>query len=88
MIEELEKAETVTNSRCAMCQKRYSVEFLVPHDVWERAIHPDWYKSRICLNCFIQEADAKLIQWDESITFKPFSLITNIKTSIKNLKDE
>lgn len=70
-----------TRSWCGMCHKRMSIDFLVPDDVWNLAVHHHWQNSVLCINCFILQADEKLIDWAATIKFFPISLISHLENT-------
>lgn len=68
-----------TRERCQMCHRISSVGFHVPDAVWEAAVHPHWRNSVLCVQCFIAQADEKLLRWDEEIRFFPVSLRSHLE---------
>lgn len=68
-----------TRERCQMCHRYSPIGFHVPDWLWQLAVHPHWQNSILCLGCFIQGADEKLLRWDRHITFYPVSLASHLE---------
>ena len=61
---------------CRSCWRPSPVGFSVPDAAWKAVRHPQLPGDVLCIICFAQLADEKLIQWDREITFYPVSLVT------------
>lgn len=59
---------------CSMCHGACVVDFAVPTEVWQAAVHRRWWNDKLCLWCFARHADEKLIEWCKDIQLKPRSL--------------
>jgi len=64
---------------CQICGHVHKIDFWVPDEIWDEAIHPRFKNTHICLNCFMERADEKLLQWDKTIKLVPCSLATQIE---------
>ncbi len=64
---------------CSLCHKVYPLDWVVPDNIWEAALHKSMWNSLVCLNCFIPMADEKLISWDLKIQIYPTSLKSHIE---------
>lgn len=73
-------------SICGLCHREYAVNFWVPNEIWEVAVHPGHINSLHCLQCFIERADAQLLPWDKYIKFYPESLRTHLEEFPLNYK--
>lgn len=65
---------------CAICQKVQKIHFWVPDEIWKEVIHERYQLSPVCLNCFTDRADEKLLHWDKEIKF---IMITSLATQIQ-----
>lgn len=72
---------------CGLCHRVVAVGFWVPDDIWSAVVHHSYLTSIHCLNCFIERADEKLIDWSKDIKFYAISLRSEIE-NIHNEKDE
>lgn len=63
-----------TREFCGICGHESPVSFWVPDEIWEAAVHHHFRNSVLCLMCFIERADAKLVRWDDTIKLYPISL--------------
>jgi len=63
---------------CQICGHVHKIDFWVPDEIWDEAIHPRFKNTHICLNCFMERADEKLLRWDKIIKLFPCSLVTQI----------
>ena len=70
---------------CSVCQREYSIDFVVPNEIWELATHINQRESLICLDCFTRMADTRFVEWDKDIKFYPISLVSHIKKCNINL---
>lgn len=70
---------TPTRERCAACENISPVSFAVPNEIWGAVVHPKFANSILCLSCFISRADEKMIHWDQSIEFYPYSMAALVK---------
>lgn len=61
---------------CSLCHEVSRVDFNVPNDIWELAVHISQIHGIICLRCFTRMADERGVEWDNDITFRPASQIT------------
>lgn len=68
-----------TRERCQMCHRISAVGFSVPDWLWKVAVHPRWRNSVLCIYCFIEGADEKLLRWDRHITFYPVSKASHLE---------
>lgn len=63
---------------CRICFRANPVGFRVPDSTW-RAVVPEELQSKtLCLRCFTQLADEKLVPWDRQIQFYPVSMATHL----------
>ncbi len=62
-----------------MCFKRHGTCFLVPTEMWQAVMPAKYWWGEICLNCFIQEADERLVRWCEVIEIHPLSLVKHLE---------
>ena len=74
----------VTRERCQMCHQISSVGFWVPDEIWKTSVHPHWQHSVLCLNCFISQADEKLVTWHKEIKFYPVSLVDHLGRTMEH----
>jgi hypothetical protein len=68
-----------TRQFCAICGHIHKIDFHVPDHIWKLAIHTNWRNSIVCLNCFMERADEKLLPWDDTIELRPTSFYTRLK---------
>lgn len=68
-----------TRMFCQICGKVHKIDFWVPDEIWDTAIHTRYKDTHVCLNCFMERADEQLLQWDKEIKFMPCSMITQIE---------
>ena len=64
---------------CGLCHREYAINFWVPNEIWEAAVHIGHINDLHCLNCFIERADAQLLPWDKHIKLFPESLLTHLQ---------
>lgn len=64
---------------CAICGHIHKIDFWVPDEIWFEAIHPHYNNSLVCLNCFTERADERLLLWDKEIKLFPCSMATQIE---------
>ena len=64
---------------CSVCQREYSIDFIVLNNIWKLATHKSQRESLICLDCFTRMADTRFVDWDKDIKFYSTSLISHIK---------
>jgi len=65
---------------CQICGHVHKIDFWVPDEIWDEAIHPRWKHGPVCLNCFMERADERLLFWDKEIKFLvPCSLASQIE---------
>jgi hypothetical protein len=57
----------------------------VPDEIYKAAIRPQFRDGYICLECFVKEADEKLIEWDKDIIFHPYSGVTRMRINMKKI---
>ncbi len=69
----------ITRMCCQMCHKRHGTSFSVPTEMWQAVMLEKYWWGEICLECFIAEADEKLVRWCEVIKFQPLSLVTHLE---------
>jgi len=67
-----------TRERCAHCGRISAVGFHVPDQVWSAVVHPSLADAILCVACFADMADGKLVQWDDAIRFFPVSLRSHL----------
>lgn len=68
--------KTPTRMFCQICGHLHKIDFWVPDQIWDEAIHPRYKNTHICLNCFMERADEKLLAWEKEIKFIPCSMAT------------
>lgn len=71
----------ITRMKCQYCHKRHATHFHVPEEMWLAVIPEPQCYGEVCLDCFIAEADEKLIRWCEAITITPMSLVKHFELS-------
>jgi hypothetical protein len=74
-----------TRPFCQICRQRHSICFWVPDEVYKAAIRPEFRDGYICLECFIKEADEKLIEWAKDIKFYPVSAVITMRVNMKKI---
>lgn len=57
---------------CKRCGNESGVGFTVPDELWAAVSQDRW--NILCVNCFVQVADALRLRWDTAITFYPMAL--------------
>lgn len=67
-----------TRERCASCQHIRGLGFSVPDDVWAAVVHPQFFESILCLPCFAERGDARLVNWTEGLQVWAVSLVTHL----------
>lgn len=67
---------------CDLCDEECRVDFRVPDDVWQRALHVSQWDMLLCLSCFTRLADARFVVWAPSIKLYPCDLVTQIKIAL------
>lgn len=78
---------------CAICGHIHKIDFSVPNEIWAEAIHPYYHNSIVCLNCFMERADEKFLQWEKDIKLWPCSFHTqrqiqvDVTNSLKNSEE-
>lgn len=60
---------------CYVCNSVVRVDFHVPNNVWDLALHHSHQAAYICLNCFTSNADERGVEWSDEIKFYPTSQI-------------
>ena len=58
---------------CHICNNVVRVDYWVPNEVWELAIHHSDQRTYICLECFTRNADERGVEWTKDIEFYPRS---------------
>lgn len=76
---ELIEQKIPTRMFCQICGHLHKIDFWVPDEIWNEAIHPKWRDTHVCLNCFMERADQRLLEWDEGIVLMPCSMATQLK---------
>jgi hypothetical protein len=56
-----------TRMFCQICGHVHKIDFWVPNEIWDEAIHPRWKHGPVCINCFMERADERLLFWDKHI---------------------
>jgi len=64
---------------CQICGHLHKIDFYVPDEIWDEAIHRRYEDTHICLNFFMELADEKLLKWETEIKLWPCSLATQIE---------
>lgn len=65
-----------TRMFCQICGHLHKIDFWVPDEIWDAAIHPRYKDTHICLNCFMERADERMLPWDKEIKLMPCSMAT------------
>ena len=78
---------TPTRMFCAICGHIHKIDFWVPNEIWNEAIHPYYQNSIVCLNCFMARADEKFLPWDKEIQLMPCSFYTQREVQVKLLDE-
>lgn len=73
-----------TRMFCQICGHLHKIDFWVPDEIWNEAIHPRWRETHLCLNCFMERADERLLEWDKEIKFFPCSMSTQYEIQKNN----
>jgi hypothetical protein len=68
-----------TRERCTACHRISTVGFHVPDEVWKVAVHPSLVHSVLCLACFTDRADARMVDWSKDIEFYAVSLVEHLR---------
>lgn len=68
-----------TRMFCQICGHLHKVDFWVPNKIWDEAVHPRYKSTHICLDCFMERADERLLPWDKEIKLWPCSMATQIE---------
>lgn len=71
-----------TRQFCDICGHVDRVMFWIPDELWAEVVPSHHQTSRVCLNCFTERADEKMVEWDKVIRLCPVSLFTQL--SIQN----
>lgn len=72
---------------CKICYHVNRVGFLVSDEIWMLVIPEKFQSCVVCLSCFTELADEKLVAWDRDIKFYPVSFASHFnyrKASIMN----
>lgn len=64
---------------CSVCHREYAIDFQVPDEVWELAVHRSQRNDLICLDCFARMADTRFVEWEHGLEIYPTSLVTHIR---------
>ena len=68
---------------CFICNNVIRVDYSVPDDVWELALHISHRRTYICLDCFTRNADERGVEWSEGIKFYPLSQVKGVEQKPK-----
>jgi len=68
-----------TRMFCHICGHLHKIDFWVPDEIWNEAIHPKWRDTHVCINCFMERADERLLEWEKDIILIPCSMATQLK---------
>lgn len=74
----LEQLEYPHREICGLCHRAVAVGFWVPDEIWSAVVHHRYATTIHCLNCFIERADEKLIDWSKEIKFYAVSLRSHL----------
>ena len=74
----LEELQYPHREICQLCHRVVAVGFWVPNDIWAAVVHRSHLNAIHCLNCFIERADEKLIDWSKEIKFYAVSLRSHL----------
>ena len=77
-----------TRMFCQICGHLHKIDFWVPDEIWNEAIHPRWRDSHVCINCFMERADERLLEWDKEIKMWPCSMATQIEIQKIELSEQ
>lgn len=66
-----------SRERCQCCNRYSAVGFWVPNRVWDRVVPNQFHESPLCVACFADMGDERMIAWDQEIQFFPVSLATH-----------
>lgn len=64
---------------CSICDEECTVDFVVPNEVWEAAIHHSRINDLYCLRCFTRAADARFVDYSELKVIAVYPLIVHVK---------
>lgn len=65
--------------RCGMCHRVNPVQFHVPPDVWLASVPEEFEDKPLCILCFADLADERLVPWALEIEFYPVSLASRVR---------
>jgi len=68
-----------TRPKCAMCQRRITIDTDADDDLWLEVIGPLQGPGYVCADCFTREADERMIQWEGRLRFRPYSMASQLK---------
>ena len=70
----------MTREICNACWRPNPVGFNVPDETWELVVPARIREggNKLCIMCFAQFADERLIEWDREIEFYPVSMVTHL----------
>jgi hypothetical protein len=68
-----------TRMFCDFCGKIHKIDFAVPDEIWDACISPKHKFAKVCLSCFMERADERLLLWDKEIKLFPCSMATQIE---------
>ena len=68
-----------TRMFCQICGKIHKIDFAVPDEIWDACMDPKLKLARVCINCFMERADERLLPWDKDIKLMPCSMHTQIE---------
>lgn len=80
----LEQLEYPHREICGLCHRAVAVGFWVPNEMWAVVVHRSRLQDIHCLNCFIERADEKLIDWSKDIKFYAISLRAHLEDMLNN----
>lgn len=71
-----------SRERCACCKRYSPVGFSVPNAIWDLVVANEFYHSILCVSCFADMGDERLVEWDTEIEFYPVSLATHARLAL------
>ena len=68
-----------TRPRCHCCERKIVADIQVPDELWAAVMHPSKRNGYVCLDCFADRADEKMIDWAAHIEITPLSLFSQVR---------
>lgn len=72
----------LSRERCQCCKRYSPVGFYVPNQIWDLAIPNEFHESPLCIMCFADMADERLVDWSKDVQFFPVSLAEHVRDNL------